>query len=186
MLGQHSVWLAVQCGTRREGIEQPLRGLAALLSVAGAVAGSAVALAAPPKALFQPGYNLCRAASLPAIRKAGGQRYRTGVFANRSCTWSRADLQAGITLSTHPLRVSNELMRTFLAQDGDEGLRARRIAVPGAAKAVVVTLPPSSPGQISKNLFANFGQGGIQVNMTAPRPLPDRRLIAVMRLVART
>jgi hypothetical protein len=144
------------------------------------------ALAAPPKALFEPGYNLCRAASLSAIRRVGGQRYERGIFLNRGCTWSRADLQAGITLSTHPLRVSNALMRNFLAQVGEGGLRAKIVSVPGTRKAVLVTLPASSPGHVSKSLFANYERGAIQVNMTAPGSLPDKRLIAVLRLVAHT
>jgi len=123
---------------------------------------------------------------LSAIRKAGGQRYQRGIFDNRACIWSRPDLQAGITLATHPRGVSNALMRNFLVQDGEGGLRARRITVPGARKAVLVTLPASTPGHVSKNLFANYEQGALQVNMTAPGSLPDRRLIAVLKLIART
>jgi hypothetical protein len=158
--------------------------LTAIAAACAVVASASVA--APPKALFAPGYNLCRAASLSAIREAGGQRYGPGIFDNRACTWQRRDLQAGITLSTHPVKVSTALMRNFLAQDGEGGLKAKKIAVPGASNAVLVTLPAPSPGHVSKNLFANYAQGAIQVNMTAPRSLPDRRLIAVMRLIART
>jgi len=75
-------------------------------------------------------------------------------------------------------------MRNFLAQDGKGGLTAKTITVPGATKAVLVTLPPSS-GHVSKSLFANYARGAIQINMTAPRSLPDRRVIAVMRLITR-
>ena len=49
-----------------------------------------------------------------------------------------------------------------------------------------MTLPASTPGHVSKNLFANYEQGALQVNMTAPGSLPDRRLIAVLKLIART
>lgn len=77
-------------------------------------------------------------------------------------------------------------MRNFLTQDGEGGLRAKMITVPGARKALLVTLPSSTPGHVSKSLFANFEQGAIQVNMTAPGALPDRRLVAVTRLIART
>jgi hypothetical protein len=158
--------------------------LTAIVAACAVVASASSA--APPKALFAPGYNLCRAASLSAIRAAGGHRYAAGIFDNRACTWQRRDLQAGITISTHPVSVSTTLMRNFLAQDGEGGLKARKILVPGTSKAVLVTVPPPSPGHVSKNLFANYAQGAIQINMTAPRSLPDRRLIAVVRLIART
>jgi hypothetical protein len=82
--------------------------------------------------------------------------------------------------------VNNALMRSFLAQNGEDGLKAKRVAVPGAAKALLVTLPASSPSAVSKTLLANYERGGVQVNMTAPGSLPDRNLIAVMRLFART
>jgi hypothetical protein len=175
---------------------QPVRlPLAALVAavVLGVALTSSVGVAAPtsaaggpPNALFAKGYNLCRVAPLSAIRKAGGQAYRPGLFVNRVCNWERGDLLAGITLSTHPSQVGAALMRNFLAQNGEGGLEARTVKVPGASKAVLVTLPRTPPGQVSKNLFAAFKPGAIQINMTAPRSLPDSRLIAVMRLVART
>jgi len=43
----------------------------------------------------------------------------------------------------------NALIRNFLVQDGEGGLQARRITVPGARKAVLVTLPASTPGHSS-------------------------------------
>ncbi len=167
----------------------------ASIVVAIAVACSAIAVsdpatasraAGPPSALFKKGYNLCRAASLTAIRKAGGQHYQAGVFTGGVCNWERSDLEAGITLSTHPSRVGATLMRNFLAQNGKSGWKAKRIAIRGASKAVLVTRPRSSSQGISKYLFAAYAPGVIQINMTAPRLLPDTRLVAVMKLVSRT
>ncbi|MGH3127137.1 MAG: hypothetical protein ACRDPX_04385 [Gaiellaceae bacterium] len=82
--------------------------------------------------------------------------------------------------------MNNALMRSFLTQNGEDGLKAKRVAVPGAAKAVLVTLPASSATAVSKTLLANYERGGVQVNMTAPGSLPDTRLIAVMTLISRT
>jgi hypothetical protein len=75
-------------------------------------------------------------------------------------------------------------MRNFLAQNGMGGLKAEKTGVPGATKAVLVTLPASSGRQISKYLLAAYRQGTIQVSMTAPREVPDSRLKAVMALIA--
>ena len=33
--------------------------------------------------MFKKGYNLCKAASLASIKKAGGQPYRAGIFDGR-------------------------------------------------------------------------------------------------------
>jgi hypothetical protein len=49
---------------------------------------------------------------------------------------------------------------------------------------VLVTLPATAPGQNSKDLFATYLRGVIQVNMTAPGSLPGSRLIAVTELIA--
>ena len=143
-----------------------------------------IAGAGPRSELFEKNYNLCHAASLTAVRKAGGQRYRAGMFANHVCTWNRADLQAGATLSTHPAAAGAALIRGFLAEDGHQGLRAKQIAVPGASQAVLVTLP-AQPGHTTKNLFAAYRQGTIQVNVTAPGTVSTARLVALMRLFAR-
>lgn len=156
----------------------------ALATSAGVTASTGSSAAGPRKALFTPGYDLCRAASLTAVRKAGGQRYRAGIFTNGVCNWERGDLRAGIALSTHPSRVGAVLMRNFLAQNGKNGFKARTVKIGGASKAVLATLPAPSRGQVSKNLFAAYKQGAIQVNMTAPASLPDSRLVAVMRLIA--
>jgi hypothetical protein len=150
------------------------------------IVGLAVAVhtAGPRPELFTKDYNLCRAASLRAVRQAGGQPYRAGIFANQVCTWERADLQAGATLSTHPPVVGASLMRSFLAQNGRNGIKVKRIQVAGAAKAVLVTMP-AQQGRSTRYLFAAYKAGTIQVNLTAPGVLPAARLIAVMRLVAR-
>jgi hypothetical protein len=151
-----------------------------------ALARSASPAAGPPNAFFAKNHNLCRAASLVALRRAGGQRYEAGMFVNQVCNWERLDLKAGVTLATHPSRVGATLMHDFLGQDGRSGFTAKIVRVPGASKAVLVTLPASAPHQISKDLFAAYSRGVIQVNMTAPGQLADARLIAVMRLVAGT
>ena len=160
-----------------------MRRIAVGLIVVGLFAGAAQA-AGPRSVLFTKGYNLCRAASLTAVRTAGGQPYRAGVFANRVCTWERADLQAGLALATYPPAPGASLMKSFLAQNGQNGLQAKRIAVPGAARAVLVTMR-SQPGRTSKSLFAAYRQGTIQVNLTAPGPIAAARLVAVVRLIAR-
>lgn len=120
------------------------------------------------------GQNLCRAAPLSAIRQAGGQRYRPGIAAKGTCTWERPDLRAGLTVSTHPQAQGIVLMRQFMARG------ARRIAVIGATQAVVVDMAGSS----AKDLFVAYPRVVVQVNMTAPRPVSDARLVAVARLVA--
>ena len=135
--------------------------------------------------LFKPGYNLCRAARLAAIGRAGGQRYAAGVFVNATCLWERRDLKAGIALSTHPPRPGAVLMRDFLALNGKSGFRAKRMRISGASKAVIVTLPGSGPGQVSKDLFAAYSQGVLQLNMTVVGSLPDSRLVAVLKVIAR-
>jgi len=163
------------------------RHLTAVLGVA-AIALSALAApaaaAGPPSALFRAGYDLCRAAPLAAVRKAGGQPYKRGILVNEACTWQRADLRASLVLSTHPSSTGSILMHDFLVQNGKKGLDAKRIAVRGASKAVLVTLHvPGSTGT-SKILLAGYPRGVIQINMTAPA-LPDARLLAVVQLVAR-
>jgi hypothetical protein len=151
-----------------------------------AAATSGRATASPPMALFNTGYNLCKAAPLAAIEKAAEQHYKSGAFFNGVCNWERSDLKAGTTLGTHPTAIGASLMKSFLAQNGKTGIEAERVRIPGASNAVLVTVPESSPQEISKYLFATYGPGTIQVNMTAPGVLPNARLIAVMRLIAHT
>jgi hypothetical protein len=49
---------------------------------------------------------------------------------------------------------------------------------------VLVTLRASAPDQVAKDLFAAYKRGVIQINMTAPRSLPEARLLAVLKVVA--
>lgn len=140
----------------------------------------------PPGALFRWGYNLCHAAPLAAIRKAGRQIYKPGTFSHHVCTWERTDLRAGIALSTHPPAVGNALMRMFKAQSGEQHITARPVKIKQATKALLVTFPTAETTQHSKYLFAAYSRGVIQVNMTAPNSLPTRRLEAVLRLISRT
>jgi hypothetical protein len=144
----------------------------------------AAAAAGPRSVLFDQSYDLCHAATLKAVRKAGGQPYRAGSFADHVCTWTRADLQAGASLSTHPPAVGAALMKSFLAQNGTQGIKAKRITVPGAQGAVLVTVP-SQPGHTAKDLLAAYRLGTIQVNLTAPASVPQARLVALVRLMAR-
>lgn len=151
-----------------------------------AVAFSALAAHAanPAHQLFEAGYNLCHATPLSAVRIAGEQPYRKGLFANGVCTWERTDLKAGLVLSTHPRRTGLALMLGLLHQNGRNGLHAAPIRVPGAQRGVLVTLPRSTANEITKDLFALYAPGVIQVDMTAPR-LPNARLLAVMKLLSK-
>ncbi len=149
------------------------------------LAAVAVVAANPPATLFRPGYDLCRAAPLSAIRAAGGQPYRRGLYVNRTCLWERADLKAGITLSTHPVAAGQTVMQQLLARNGEGGFTTRHIAVTGARDAIVVTLPRSLSSSVAKDLLAAYGTGVVQVNMNAPRTLPDARLVAVLKVVTR-
>jgi hypothetical protein len=162
---------------RGSRLRLPLTSLVAAFAFTGAVG--------PPRALFRTGYDLCRAAPLAAIRAAGGQPYRAGVLANGTCTWERADLRAGISVSVHPSTAGAELIRGFLDQNGTHGVEARRVGVPGASRAVLVTVALPGSTQPAKDLLAAFRAGVVQVNMTAPRTLPDGRLLAVMHALTR-
>lgn len=162
----------------------------AVVAVASAAATLPAAFAAattggPPRVLFRPGYNLCHAATLTAIRKAGGQHYKRGTFVHGACMWERSDLKAGIALSTHPIVVGKALMHMFRAQSGKQHITARSIEVPHATNALLVDLPAGEPTERSKYLFAAYRSGVIQVNMTAPNSLPTKRLKAVLGLISR-
>jgi hypothetical protein len=160
---------------------------AVTLTSAAAMLPAAIASAPtqPPRALFRSGYNLCHAAPLAAIRKAGRQHYKAGTFSHGACAWERSDLKAGIALSTHPTSVGKALMKMFRAQSGKQHVTARAIKIPQATRALLVTLPAGQPTERSKYLFAAYQRGVIQVNMTAPKSLPTTRLRAVLGLVSR-
>ena len=145
------------------------------------------ATAAPPPTLFEKGYDLCKAAPLAAIEKTAVQQYKPGAFFYGVCNWERSDLKAGITLSTHTATDGAALMKNFLAKNNKNGIEATRVSIPGASRAVLATIPTASNlDEVSKELFATYARGTIQVNMTAPGGLPNARLIAMMELIART
>lgn len=160
-------------------------GVAAIVAAAVVPATGAAANAQPSNALFRPGYDLCRAASLASIRKAGGEHYKPGVFLHGACTWERSDLAAGIVLSTHPTRVGRALMRMFKAQSGKQHVVARTISIPRASKALLVTLPSGTSAARSKYLFAAYPRGVIQLNMTAPGSLTAKRIEGVLSVIVR-
>lgn len=169
-------------------VKPAVLGAVVAIACAAAAAPTAVGAAStgqPAKALFRPGYDLCHAASLAAIRRAGGQHYRAGAFVHEQCTWERSDLAAGIVLSTHPTKVGRALMRMFKAQSGKQHITARPIKIPRATGALLVTLPSGGSTQRSKYLFAAYPRGVIQVNMTAPNSLSTKRLEAVLGVIAR-
>jgi hypothetical protein len=173
---------------RRHVKQIRLKLAAVAVALAAATLFTTVAAATtgqPPRALFRRGYNLCHAASLAAVRRAGGQHYKAGTFLHDTCTWQRSDLTAGIILSTHPTAVGRALMRMFKAQSGTQHVIARTIKVPSATKALVVTFHAGAPNRHSKYLFAAYPRGVIQINMTAPNSLPTRRLTAVLGVISR-
>jgi hypothetical protein len=158
------------------------RAAAAVIATA-VLAGTAQA-AGPRAVLFTKGYNLCRAASLSAVRKAGGQPYRAGLFANGVCTWERADLHAGAALATHPPAAGSSLIASFVRQNGKGGITARRIAVAGARTALLVTMP-AQQGRGTKYLFAAYKAGTIQINVTAPGVVGKARVLALLAAFTR-
>ena len=153
-----------------------------MVRIAHLVAAAALA-AGPPGVLFKDGYNLCHAAKLAAIRAAGGQPYKAGLFANKSCLWERADLKAGVSLSTHPRAVGLALIHQFLTQQSTTGIKATRVQVAGATDAVIATLPHSLSTTIAKDIVVAYRKGAVQINMNAPRTLPDSRLFAVLAVI---
>ena len=156
-------------------------------ALAATMIGSATA--ASPSTLFKPGYNLCKAASLAAIGKAGGQTYQAGRFDGHVCNWERKDLKAGITLSLFK-GAAAAAMRTQIgavhgSASGPGGLKMTSVHAPGASAAVLETLPAVVKGEASKALFAVYPQGIVHVNMTAPGSLPTTRLLAVLAAVTK-
>ncbi len=156
----------------------------AAVAIAAAVLAAAAQAAGPRAALFTKGYNLCRAASLSAVRKAGGQPYRAGQYADGVCTWTSADLQAGAALATHPAAAGASLIKSFLSQNGTNGIVARRLSVRGARAALLVTMP-SQQGRGTRYLFASYKAGTIQINVTAPGVVAKARVLALLAVIAR-
>ncbi len=143
----------------------------------------------PPAAMFKKGYNLCKTASLAAIKKAGGQAYKVGVFDGHVCNWERKDLKAGITLSTitgSEAVGTKAQMGTIHGSKIIHGVKIKSVAVKGASIAMLEALPPVVKGEVHKDLFAAYGPGIVHVSMTAPGSLPDSRLFGVLKAVTKT
>ena len=161
---------------------------------ASARTASATGASGPPSAMFKKGYNLCKAASLASIKKAGGQPYRAGIFDGRVCNWERKGLKAGITVSitTGPQVIGmKQQLSTVHGSKVVHGIKIKRVSVPGASLAAIETLPaihglPSLKGEVHKDLFAVYSAGMVHVSMTAPHSLPDSRLFAVLKAVTRS
>lgn len=158
-------------------------GSAVALTVTLTAIAVPTALSARPAALFKPGFDLCKAAPLSAVKKAGGQPYRAGRFDGHVCNWERADLKAGITLSVvtgaEAAAMKPRIAAVHGTATGPGGVKMHRVAVAGASAAVIETLPSAVKGELSKALLAVFPQGIAHVNMTAPGSLPDSRVLAV-------
>ena len=154
----------------------------ALAAPVGAVAAPRATsrAVAPPSTLFRSGYNLCKAASVAAIGKAGGRSFSAGTFDGSACTWASTDGNYVVMLSTHPAAYTAVL--GLLGRHGD---KASPVKVPGASKAVLDVHPFAKTRRYAKDLFAVYPQGVVQVSMDYTTRLPASRLIAVMRLVTR-
>lgn len=152
---------------------------------AAAGVGAFGALAAQPSVLFKHGYDLCKAAPLSTIRKAGGQPYRAGTFDGRVCNWERPDLKAGITLSVETgaeaAAMKPRLTAVHGTSTGPGGVKMVSTKVPGASAAVIEVLPHLVKGESSRELFMVFPQGIAHVSMTAPGSLTNARVLAVAR-----
>ncbi len=132
---------------------------AIVLPVASASGSSA---SDPPAAMFTKGHNLCKTASLAAIKKAGGQAYKAGVFDGNVCNWERKDLKAGITLSTitgSEAVGTKAQMETIHGSKVIHGVKIKSVAVKGASIAMLETLPRSSRAKSTKICLRPTGRG---------------------------
>lgn len=152
-------------------------------TVAGA--GAVGALAAQPSVLFKHGFDLCKAAPLSAVRKAGGQPYRAGGFDSLVCNWERPDFKAGITFGlltgAEATALKPRLTSIHGTGTGPGGVKMQSTKVPGASAAVIEALPHAIQGESSKELFMVFPQGIARISMTAPGSLANARVLAVAR-----
>ena len=146
------------------------------------------ALSAPPSQLFKSGYDLCKAASLGAVRTAGGQQYLPGRFDSLVCNWERQDFKAGVTLAlirgAQATAVKSELAAVHGTVAGPAGSTLRSTKLPGANVAVIETLPHLN-GQTSKAILLVYSQGVVHISMTAPGSLADSRLVAIADALTR-
>lgn len=162
--------------------------VSALCAATVAAIGVPVALSAAPSRLFEGGFDLCKAASLGAVRSAGGQQYLPGRFDSRVCNWERADLKAGITLAlvkgSQATAFKPELMSVHGTAAGPGGTRMHSVKLAGAQAAVIETLPHLN-GELSKAIMIVFPQGIVHISMTAPGALADGRLLAIAGVLTR-
>ena len=149
-----------------------------------AAARSNSAASGPPTLMFKTGYNKCKLASLPAIRKAAGRTFAKAKFDGKTCTWSSIDGNYVILLDTHPAGYL-DLMVPSIGKHAN-GEVVKPVGVPRASKAVLDLHPYKNTHRYQKDLFAAYPQGVVQVSMDYATPLPDSALVAVMRLVTRT
>ena len=147
-------------------------------------AAASTAAAAPPAALFKSGYNKCKVASLAAVNKTTGKKFAKAKFDGKTCTWSSSDGNYVILVDTHPAAGYLEAFVPPVGKSANDVVK--RVAVPGASKALLDTHSFKNTRRYQKDLFAVYPQGIVQVSMDYSTALPDSRLIAVMRLVTRT
>ncbi len=164
-----------------------LLALAFVLVASAGAAGLARATSTaggPPSSMFKSGYNKCKLASLAAIDKATGEVFAKGEFDGKSCTWSSSDGNHVTVFDTHPTGYLDLLVPAPGRHAGGEVVK--RVVVSGASKAVLDTHPFANTHRYQKDLFASYPQGDVQVSMDYSTPLPDSKLVAVMRLLTRT
>jgi hypothetical protein len=134
--------------------------------------------------MFKPGYDKCKLASTAAISRSAGRTFTDARFDGKTCTWSSSDGSSVLLVDTHPSGYL-DLMVPAPGHHPD-GEIVKRVSVPHAQKAVLVTHPHASTNRYAKDLFAAYAAGVVQVSMDDATPLPDSALVAVMRLVTRT
>jgi hypothetical protein len=156
--------------------------LTSSLVIACAVA--AAAAAAPPPTLFTRGYDKCKATTLTALSKTTGVKYTRAKFSGKQCIWANADGSDTIVFDTHPAGY----LEYMVPKPGKEpnGDVTRRAAVAGASKALLTTHSFAATNRHNKDLFAEYASGVVQVSMSYADPLPDARVLAVMRLLTHT
>jgi hypothetical protein len=161
------------------------RSLCLTASLALALIVVAVAVAAVPSpALFKSGYDKCKITTLSALSKTTGVKFTKAKFYGKQCIWSNADGSDTIVFDTHPAGY----LEYMVPKPGREanGDATRRVAVPGASKALLETHSFAATKRHNKDLFAAYAPGVVQVSMSYVDSLPDARVIAVMRLLTHT
>jgi hypothetical protein len=143
--------------------------------------------AAPPAALFKPGYNLCKLATLPALEKAAGATLAAGSFDGKFCNWSSNDGKYTVMVTTHPGAWVAEL--DVLVQTGGSGQKGEKVSnlkVPGASRGALDAFPYVQTHRYASDLYAVYPQGIVQVSFNYATNFPLARMINVMRLLTGT